>query len=305
LRRYEMRFQKPGKIESNLWYLGAEESGVYFLKGDHGAALINGAMSYILPDVLAQMRQLGIGPGEITRYLILHSHFDHVGIVPYFKRNYPAIEVLASEAAVKTFEKPKAIEFINSYNQLSAGEKNESLKGFDLEWRADIEPTIVREGEIIDLGGVALKIYETPGHSNCSISAYELNSGILFGSDALGIPFSDKLFPSMNTNIEQFLNSLEKLRSLKVNLFCADHYGYITGDEAQGIVSKTIEEASRWKARLFEVYRRNASDIDAGAREITSYFYQEMPGYFLAPEILEGVFKQILRYIAKSSQPQT
>src|SRR5208283_2621273 len=276
-----MRFRKPGKIDSNLWYLGVEESGAYLLRGHQGTALINGGLSYILPDVLAQMRQLGIGPGEITKLLILHSHFDHVGIVPYFKRNYPAIEVLASEAAVKTFEKPKAIEFINSYNQLSAGEKNESLKGFDLEWRADIEPTIVREGEIIDLGGVALKIYETPGHSNCSISAYELNSGILFGSDALGIPFSDKLFPSMNTNIEQFLNSLEKLRSLKVNLFCADHYGYITGDEAQGIVSKTIEEASRWKARLFEVYRRNASDIDAGAREITSYFYQEMPGYFL------------------------
>ena len=214
--------------------------------------------------------------------LILHSHFDHVGIVPYFKRNYPAIEVLASEAAVKTFEKPKAIEFINSYNQLSAGEKNESLKGFDLEWRTDIEPSVVREGEIIDLGGVALKIYETPGHSNCSISAYEPDAGILFGSDAIGIPFSDKLFPSMNTNIEQFLNSLEKLRALKINLFCADHYGYITGDEAQRIVSKTIEEALRWKARLFEVFRRNTFDIDAAAGEITSSFYQEMSGYFLA-----------------------
>ena len=300
-----MRFQKPGKIESNLWYLGTEESGVYFLKGDRGAALINGGMSYILPDVLAQMKQSGIDPGEITMLLILHSHFDHVGIVPYFKRNYPAIEVLASEAAVKTFEKPKAIEFINSYNRLSAGEKNESLKGFDLEWRTDIEPSVVREGEIIDLGGVALKVYETPGHSNCSISAYEPDAGILFGSDAIGIPFADKLFPSMNTNIEQFLNSLEKLRALKINLFCADHYGYITGDEAQRIVSKTIEEALKWKARLFEVFRRNTFDIDAAAGEITSSFYREMSGYFLASEILEGVFKQIFKNIAKSSQPQT
>ncbi len=300
-----MRFQKPGKIESNLWYLGTEESGVYFLKGDRGAALINGGMSYILPDVLAQMKQSGIDPGEITLLLILHSHFDHVGTVPYFKRNYPAIEVLASEAAVKTFEKPKAIEFINSYNQLSAGEKNESLKGFDLEWRTDIEPSVVREGEIIDLGGVALKVYETPGHSNCSISAYEPDARILFGSDAIGIPFADKLFPSMNTNIEQFLNSLEKLRALKVNLFCADHYGYITGDEAQRIVSKTIEEALKWKARLFEVFRRNTFDIDATAGEITSSFYREMSGYFLASEILEGVFKQIFKNIAKSSQPQT
>ena len=153
------------------------------------------------------------------------------------------------------------------------------------------------------MGGVALKVYETPGHSNCSISAYEPDAGILFGSDAIGIPFSDKFFPSMNTNIDQFLNSLEKLKPLKVNLFCADHYGYITGDEAQTIVSETIEEALRWKARLYEVFRRNAFDIDAAAREITSSFYQEMSGYFLAPEILEGVFKQIFKYIAKSSQP--
>ena len=243
-RGHEMRFRKPGKIDSNLWYLGAEESGVYLLRGHHGTALINGGMSYILPGVLSQMREFGIDPGEITKFLILHSHFDHVGMVPYFKRNYPAIEVLASEAAVRTFEKPKEIEFINSYNQLSAGEKNESLRGFDLEWRDDIEPLSVREGDVIELGGVALKIYETPGHSNCSISAYEPDAGVLFASDAVGIPFSDKLFPSMNTNIDQFLNSLEKLRPLRVNVFCADHCGYITGDEAQTIVSETVKEGS-------------------------------------------------------------
>ena len=299
-----MRFRKPGKIDSNLWYLGAEESGTYLLRGGHGMALINGGMSYILPDVLIQMREFGIDPGEITKLLILHSHFDHVGMVPYFKRKYPTIELLASEAAVKTFENPKAIEFINSYNQLSAGERNESLKGFDLEWRDDMEILPVREGDTIDLGRVVLKIYETPGHSNCSISAYEPDEGVLFASDAMGIPFSDKLFPSMNTNIDQFLNSLEKLRPLKVNVFCADHYGYITGDEAETIVSETIKEALGWKARLYETFSRNANDIDSAAREITSSLYQEMPGYFIAPEILEGVFKQIFKYIAKSSQAQ-
>ncbi len=299
-----MRFRKPGKIDSNLWYLGAEESGIYLLRGRHGTALINGGLSYILPDVLTQMREFGIDPGEITKFLILHSHFDHVGVVPYFKRNYPVIEVLASEAALKTFEKPKAIELINSYNQLSAGAMNRSLKGFDLEWRGDIEPLPVREGDIIDLGRVALKIYETPGHSNCSISAYEPDEGILFASDAMGIPFSDKLFPSMNTNIDQFLNSLEKLRPLKVNVFCADHYGYITGDEAERIVSETIKEALRLQDLLYETFKRNTFDIDSAAREITSSLFQQMPGYFIAPEIMEGVFKQMFKYIAKTSQAQ-
>jgi len=299
-----VRFRKPGKIDRNLWYLGAEESGIYLLRGRHGTALINGGMSYILPDVLTQMHEFGLDPGEITKFLILHSHFDHVGVVPYFKRHYPVIEVLASEAAIRTFEKPKAIELINSYNQLSAGEKAESLKGFDLEWRNDIEPLPVREGDTIDLGGVTLKIYETPGHSNCSISAYEPDEGALFASDAMGIPFLDKLFPCMNTNIDQFLNSLEKLRPLKVNVFCADHYGYITGDEAAAIVSETIKEALRLKALLYEMFRRNPLDLDSSAREITSSFYQQMPGFCISPEILETIFKQMFKYIAKTSQAQ-
>ena len=295
-----MRSRKPGKIDGNLWCLGAEESGVYLLRGKKGAALINGGLRYILPRVLTQMRELGLDPGEITKFLILHSHFDHVGIVPYFKRNYPAIEVLASEAALKAFENPKAVELINSYNRFSAGKMSESLEGFDLEWRSDIQVLPVREGDVIDLGGVSLRIYEMPGHSNCSISAYEPDAGILFASDSVGIPFSDKLLPAMNTNIEQYLNSLQKLRDVKVNVFCADHYGFITGEEAGRVVFDGIKEASTWKTQMYETFRRNACDIDAASKEITTAFYREMPGYFLEPEILEGVFKQTFRYIART-----
>ena len=295
-----MRSRKPGKIDGNLWCLGAEESGVYLLRGKKGAALINGGLSYILPRVLTQMRELELDPGEITKFLILHSHFDHVGIVPYFKRNYPAIEVLASEAALKAFENPKAVELINSYNRLCAGKMSESLEGFDLEWRSDIQVLPVREGDVIDLGGVSLRIYEMPGHSNCSISAYEPDAGILFASDSVGIPFSDKLLPAMNTNIEQYLNSLQKLRDVKVNVFCADHYGFITGEEAGRVVFDGIKEASTWKTQMYETFRRNACDIDAASKEITTAFYREMPGYFLEPEILEGVFKQTFRYIART-----
>ncbi len=296
-----MRFRKPGKIIDNLWYLGAEESGVYVLRGDHGAALINGGMSYILPGVLSQMHEFGIDPGEITTLLILHSHFDHVGIVPYFTRKYPAIKVLGSEAAVATFEKPKAIEFINSYGILMAGDRQETLRGYDLEWRSDIVVQPVREGDVIDLGGFELKIFETPGHSNCSISAYEPNHKILFPSDAVGIPYPDILFPAMNTNVDQFLASLEKLKGLEVHLMCADHYGYITGEEARTAVSDTIREASSMRAFLTEILKRNGYDIDAAARESTSFAYEQMPGYFLAPEILEGVLKQTVKYIAKTS----
>jgi len=299
-----MRIRKPGKVTDSLWYLGREETGVYYLEGRDGAVLINAGMSYILPDVLGQMKEFGLDPARLTKLLILHSHFDHVGLVPYFKRTYPGIEVVASAPAWEVFAKPKAIEIMNSFSQLSARQVNgaEALKPYDLEWREDVTGTAVGDGDTIDLGGVTLRIIATPGHSNCSICAYEPNMKALFASDAVGVAFEDTLFPSMNTNVHQYLESLLKLRPLGVSYLCLDHYGYITGEEAQRFVDLTLEEGVRWKAYLEESYRKHGGDLDTAARAVTDSFYKEMPGYFIAPDILETVFKQMLKYTGKTLQ---
>jgi len=299
-----MRIRKPGKVTDNLWYLGREETGVYYLQDRVGAIMINAGMSYILPDVLTQMKEFGLDPARLTKILILHSHFDHVGLVPYFKRTYPAIEVVASAPAWEVFAKPKAIEIMNSFSQLSARQADaaEALKPYDLEWRGDITGTAVRDGDTIDLGGVTLRIIATPGHSNCSICAYEPSRKILFASDAVGIPFEDRLFPSMNTNIHQYLESLDKLKPLPISYLCVDHYGYITGEEAKKFTDQTLEEGRRWKAYLEDSYRKHGGDIDAAGKAVTDSFYKEMPGYFIAPDILEMVFKQMLKYTGKTLQ---
>jgi glyoxylase-like metal-dependent hydrolase (beta-lactamase superfamily II) len=82
-----MRIRKPGKILDHLWYLGYEESGIYLLDGGDEAMIINGGLSYIVPQVLRQLSEFNINEEKVTKFLILHSHFDHVGIVPFFKRH--------------------------------------------------------------------------------------------------------------------------------------------------------------------------------------------------------------------------
>jgi glyoxylase-like metal-dependent hydrolase (beta-lactamase superfamily II) len=297
-----MRVRKAGKITDHLWYLGREESGVYCLEGGNGAMLINGGLTFILPDVLEQIQSFGIDAGEIKKFLILHSHFDHTGIVPYIKRTWPAIEILASAPAWKILAMPKAIEIMNAYGRMSAqmAGAGDALKAYDLDWRDDITGTAVSEGDLIDLGGISVQIFETPGHTNCSITAYEPTMKALFPSDGGGIPFADVCFPSMNTNTIQYLESLEKMKPLPVRYYCADHYGYITGDEAVGFIDLSLTEGRRWKAELENCYRKHGGDLDAAARAITDDFYRLNPGYFIAPDILEGVFKQMLKFTGKN-----
>jgi 2-aminobenzoylacetyl-CoA thioesterase len=298
-----MRIRDAGEVAEGLWCLGRAESGSYLLEGKKGSALINGGLTCILPDVLRQIEEFGLDPGKIDKLIILHSHFDHIGIVPYFKRTFPKIEVLASKRAWEILAMPKAIDIANKFNKMVADKLGVAgLEKYDIEWRDDVAGRVLVDGDIIDLGGKTMRIMETPGHTACSISAYDPDLKALFPSDAMGIPYKDIVFPSANTDFTQYQVTLEqKFKPLPVQYMCADHYGYVIGEEAARFTEMSIEEARRTRAEMEDVYR-SKGDLDAAARAYNEYFFLKNPDYFISADILEGVFKQIMKYLAKSMQ---
>ena len=89
-----------------------------------------------------------------------------------------------------------------------------------------------------------------------------LKSEALFPSDGGGIPYAEMIIPSGNSNFTQYQESLEKLKPLKVDMFCADHYGYVTGREAENYIFRSIDAARENRAMVEAIYRRTGS-IDA------------------------------------------
>jgi glyoxylase-like metal-dependent hydrolase (beta-lactamase superfamily II) len=294
-----MRNRTPGKVREGLWFLGREESGIYLLEGNQGSMIISGGMSYIVPDVLRQIEEFGIDETQITNLLILHSHFDHVGIVPFFKRRHPKMEIYASGRAWEILQMEKAITTINAFSRTIAKQagKEEVYSIYDLEWRNDVKGKTVQEGDRIDIGGLTVSIFEVPGHSSCTIAAYASELKTLFPTDGGGIPFHDKIITSGNSNFTKYQESLEKLKDLEVDFYCADHYGYITGKEARDFISKTIETAKQQRALMEELYR-STRDIEETAKKLVTSFYEENPYYFLSPEIFLDVHRQMVRHIA-------
>jgi glyoxylase-like metal-dependent hydrolase (beta-lactamase superfamily II) len=294
-----MRIRKPGKVHERIWFLGREESGVYLLKGKDGSMIVSGGMSYIVPDLLQQFKQFGIDENRIRKLLILHSHFDHVGIVPFFKRRHPEIEVCASERGWEILQMDKAIPTINEFSRNVAQrmKKEDVYSTYDLEWRKDVSGKTLREGDRIDLGGLKVLILEIPGHSSCCIAAYVPELKALFPTDGGGIPFDKTIVTSGNSNYTKYQQSLEKLKDFEVDYYCADHYGYVTGGEAEEFILKTIEMAKKNRALMEQVYR-STGDVDAAAKRLISSFYDENPSYFLSPEIFLDVYRQMVRHIA-------
>ncbi|NNG08481.1 MAG: MBL fold metallo-hydrolase, partial [Desulfobacteraceae bacterium] len=263
-----MRIRKPGKIREHLWYLGCEESGVYLLEGQGESMIISGGMSYILPDVLQQMREFGIQEDRIRKLLILHAHFDHVGIVPFLKRRHPELQIYGSPRAWEILSMPKAINTINAFSGMVAAHMGrvEDCSGLDLEWREDVEGASVSEGDQMGIDHIEVQIFETPGHSSCSISAYVPQIKALFASDGGGIPYQDVIVTAGNSNFTLFQQSLEKLKDLDVEYLCADHYGYIVEEEAGDFIQQTIQTAKKNRSLMEEAYLRTR-DIDAAAHE--------------------------------------
>lgn len=294
-----MRIRKPGKVRERLWLLGREESGVYLLEGKEGSMIISGGMSYIVPDLLHQFKEFGIDEEKITKLLILHSHFDHVGVVPFLKRRHPGMEVYASQRGWEILQMEKAINTINEFSRNVAKRmgKAEVYSTYDLEWRDDVTGKTVREGDRIDLGDLEVSILEIPGHSSCCIAAYIPEFKTLFPSDGGGIPFDGTIVTSGNSNYTKYQENLERLKTLEVEYWCADHYGYVTGGEAKEFIPKTIEMAKQLRSQMEEAYR-STKDIDLAARKLISSFYEENPYYFLPPEIFLDVYRQMVRHIA-------
>jgi glyoxylase-like metal-dependent hydrolase (beta-lactamase superfamily II) len=294
-----MRIRKPGKVRERIWFLGREESGVYLLEGNNGSMIVSGGMSYIVSDLLHQFEEFGIDEDRIKKLLILHSHFDHVGIVPFFKRRHPEIKVYASLRGWEILQTDKAILTINAFSRNVAKRmgKEDVYSTYDLEWRNDVSGKAIREGDRIDLGNLEVSILEIPGHSSCCIAAYVPELKALFPTDGGGIPFNETIVTSGNSNYTKYQQGLEKLKNLDVDYYGADHYGYVIGEEAWEFIPKSIEMAKKNRVLMEQVYR-STRDIDAAAQKLISSFYEENPSYFLSPEIFLDVYRQMVRHIA-------
>ena len=260
--------------------------------------LISGGMSYLVPGLLEQFRSFGIDENKIKKHLILHAHFDHLGIIPFMKRRRPDITIYASARGRKTLANPKAVPMINAFSRDVAERMGlESVfETHDVDWRDDITGESVAEGDTLQVGDFEVRIMETPGHSSCSISAHAPSIKALFASDGGGIPYKDFIQIAGNSDYSAYQKSIERLSALDLDYICADHYGYVTGDEARSFMKTAIESAEEKRAEVEAIYRKTG-DIDLTAKEMNRAFFDANPDYILTPKILELVHRQMVRSI--------
>ena len=295
-----MIIDRAGKVTDRILLLGRKESCVYILKGEEEYALLGGGTAYIVPEVVEQLKEFSIAEQKIKRIVILHSHFDHCGIVPFFKRRWPWAKVTASSRAKDLLSDPKVIESIDYLNKALIAEHGREEEGEDLGlefFGIDVEE-VVKGGDILSCGDLSMEVIDVPGHSSCSVAVYVPGEKAMFASDAGGVPLGDQVFTSANSNFDKYQESLEKMAGYEIEVYLAEHFGARTGHDGRGYLEKAMEAAIKTRG-ILEASYASTRDVKKSTEEVTDRLMTMLPDGFMPRDIIAMVAGQMLRYIAR------
>jgi glyoxylase-like metal-dependent hydrolase (beta-lactamase superfamily II) len=294
---------EPGKVNERITLLGAPESCFYHLDGGREAVLIGGGMAYLAPRILPQIEAFAVDVKKITKLIVLHTHFDHCGLVPYLKKLWPWIKVAASEKGRSRLSDPRVTQTIAASNQMAiarAGLDEEATR-LEFEFTGIEVQQALKEGDRLVCGDVAIDILEVPGHSSCSIAAYVPEERALFVSDAAGVHYKDFVFAAGNSNYDLYQKSLHRMAAYPVKTVLLEHYGAAVGEEARTLLAKAIEAAEITRASIEKTYRLTR-DVSKTTEAISRFVLARSPDYFLDKEILSMVIAQMVKFIAKAQE---
>ncbi len=216
----------------------------YLLRGTAGWTLLDTGLNTAAArsQWKTALEQLGIVPADIKQIVLTHMHPDHFGMAGWWQRQVEtAMPVYLPEA-----EKPQVEVFYRRdnaplYHQwlLDCGMDQETVDSMELALGNTRDLTLphplsqeyLRAGETIILGARQFRAIHAPGHSDGQLIFYDQSERLMLCGDHVLMKITPNIgrWPHSAANpLGCFLQSLEKLKTLDVDLALPGHKWLIT-----------------------------------------------------------------------------
>lgn len=190
--------------------------------------------------------------------LLSHSHYDHVGALPYVLQRWPQAKVYGAEKAAKVFCSEGARATMRRLGEAardSYGDSDEPVRTDGL--RVD---HLLTDGETFVVGGEGAAVQSvtaiaTPGHTDCSYSYLLRPLDMMFTSESTGIPrpFGD-LHTSILKNYHQTIASAERCKSYAPAMLLIPHYGMLPEELVDEYFDIYVDFAEYEKNLIVDLY---------------------------------------------------
>jgi glyoxylase-like metal-dependent hydrolase (beta-lactamase superfamily II) len=227
------------RIIRNVYQLSAPRPScqVYLIKSEKKNILIDTGIDVNFPSLEKALQELGLSVKDIHVIINTHEHFDHIGANKFFY-DYSIIAASRS-AATKIALQDK---YVTRYEEFESETDT---------W----EPHIwLRDRTRFDFVDFQFRILETPGHTSGCICIYEPFKKLLFSGDTVFASGTLSLIaPSGSAG--DYINSIERLNDLKINLMLPGH-GWISTSPEEDMKNAVINA----KKKLQESRTRGGAD---------------------------------------------
>lgn len=218
--------QAPARIYGNTYYVGVAGLSSILIRSDKGLILIDGDLPQSVPLIEANIAKLGFQVRDIKLILNSHAHFDHAGGIAALARD-TAAEVVASPSGAAALRAGRA-----APDDPQAGYADKTRKDPAIFPKVVGRIREVRDGEVVQLGNVAVTAHLTPGHAPGSTTwtwpdcANERCLNVVYADslNAVSAPGFHFLADADHVDLtERFRNSIRLVGSLPCDILLTVH----------------------------------------------------------------------------------
>lgn len=205
---------EPFRIIGDIYYVGASDVTSYLITTPKGHILIDAGFEETVPQIKANVAELGFKLEDIKILLINHAHYDHCGGLSEIKKLTNA-KLYASPPDAPVLE--------------DGGKSDFWFGGDKLLFPPVKVDEILKDGQEINLGGTTVKTHFTFGHTKgatswtMDVSDGEKKYKVVFTSSVttLDYPLADN--PKYPRIAEDFTKTFETLSKIKAEVFLSSH----------------------------------------------------------------------------------
>lgn len=228
--------------------------------GSEKTALYDCGMACFADNLIENLKTVLNAEGKTLDYILLsHTHYDHIGALPYVLQVWPEAQVCGLQKAKEVFAHPNAkatMERLGNNAKALYG-----VEGIEITAAGMRVDCVLADGDSISLGAETITAYETKGHTDCSASYLLSPEKILFTSESTGMQVTSMLVQtSPLKSYDDCFASAARLKTFDVNDLILPHYGRLPSFRNQTYFDDFIKEAELEQHMLEEAIRQGLSD---------------------------------------------
>ena len=265
-----------GRINDYIHVAGNPYYPGYLIKGREKSLMVEAGMNLMGPLYIKDVNAI-LGDSQKLNFLfVTHSHYDHLGAVPYMKRMIPGLGIGAHERVSHLMHKDSVIAMMNRLSDIQRGFFKDITNDEDVTITSMETEYILKEGDEIGLGGLTCRVYDVPGHTRDSLAFYFPEIRAIFIGEAAGVPESREgngIQVCFLSSYDEYLTSMEKIISLQPQYLCLGHGWVFTDDDAADYLRSSLDATPAFRT-LIESYLDHANgDIEQATLSMTEKEY--------------------------------